>query len=272
LYKDFVSSHLIFNTPVVPISTIAELIVQKYLLYRTDSPLQTYETIVWDSTEESLKHLLRGLKNKPDPFLQTVVSSTFGNEAVARLFHRYNHTQQKYAYASQTSLRNHQEIVLPTWRKIAFDEGFSTNETVALCNQVKQEFRSDITYDTFISPNSYSFLKVYRSFLEGGFVGFWMDAKYTNRALAHRQKYQYQSYRGFIDSEDSDVHAINLVPVFSLTFFLLLVICFPAFLAEHLYKYFNGNDVSIIVNASKKKRKCNMWLYFRKYLCTLVLK
>jgi len=74
-------------------------------------------------------------------------------------------------------------------------------------------------------------------------VEFWLRGDYKTRALVHRQKYQYQSYRGYIDTEDSNVHVVNLVPVFSLILVLLIVICFPAFLAEHVYKYFRGTKV-----------------------------
>jgi len=172
-----------------------------------------------------------------------------------RLFHAYNNTKQKYATVAITRLRYHMDISLPIWRKYAYNTKISTKNKKALCHHVKQEFGFNLFYDTYFTPISYSVLKVYRAFLEGGFVSVWMSGSYKIRRDSHLAKMHYQNYWGFGNPDFSVVHAINPVPVFSITAVLLIGFCFPAFIAEHAYGYYYSTNIKqkkkvVIINVN----------------------
>jgi len=74
-------------------------------------------------------------------------------------------------------------------------------------------------------------------------VPFWMSSDYKIRRDLERAKMHYQKYWGFGHPDFSVVHAVNLVPVFSLAVGLLLGFCFPAFVAERVFKCCSWTNV-----------------------------
>jgi len=163
---------------------------------------------------EILKFVLRR-KNLPNPILNYIVSTFFGTEMHQWLFHIHNNTNLKYAQVLITNLRYHVDTALPIWRDYALNTELSTKYRRALCHHVKQEFGFNLHYDTYITPITYSINKVYKAFIEGGFVPFWvMSGNYKLSRDLSRAKMHYQNYWGFGNPDFSVVNAVNSDTVF----------------------------------------------------------